>query len=178
MIEISSAEIDDLDEILAVHRVAFGSNIESSLVLALINDPTAHPVFSLVAKDQDQVVGHILFTRASFDPEVDLSLSILAPLAVSPNNQGKGIGGALIEQGLRQLTEHGVDLVFVLGYPDYYTRYGFKPAGSVGFEATYPIPEHLSDAWMFKTLSSDPVGRYRGKVVCAACLDQPEYWAE
>ena len=46
------------------------------------------------------------------------------------------------------MAESGVELVFVLGHPDYYPRHGFKPAGALGFEAPYPIPDKNVNAWM------------------------------
>ena len=50
-------------------------------------------------------------------------------LAIVPDAQKQGIGGKLIEQGLEFLSKSRVDLVFVLGHPEFYPRYGFKPAG-------------------------------------------------
>ena len=70
-----------------------------------------------------------------------VSVRILAPLAVLPEAQSTGIGGQLIKEGLNQLKKSGVDLVFVLGHPDYYPRSGFTTAGVLGYEAPYPIPE-------------------------------------
>ena len=66
-------------------------------------------------------------------------MAILAPLAVVPDAQGQGIGGALIEHGLSLLQRSGVGLVFVLGHPGYYPRHGFEPAGRLGFDAPFPI---------------------------------------
>lgn len=103
---------------------------------------------------------------------------ILAPLAVIPDFQKLGIGGKLIETGLEILSKSGTDLVFVLGYPEYYTRFGFKPATCLGFEAPYPIPAKHADAWMVQSLSQDVIGSVSGKVVCANTLNKPEYWRE
>jgi predicted N-acetyltransferase YhbS len=72
----------------------------------------------------------------------------------------------------------GVELVFVLGHPGYYPRFGFKPAGVLGFEAPYPIPEKHADAWMVRELRAGIIGSVRGKVVCADTLSRPEYWRE
>jgi putative acetyltransferase len=95
-----------------------------------------------------------------------------------PDAQKQGIGGKLIEHGLRNLSASGVDLVVVLGHPEYYPRYGFEPAANLGFDATYPIPEKNADAWMVLALRADAVGAFRGKVICADKLNKPEYWRE
>jgi len=169
----------DLDDILAVERAAFGSEIEAELVRELLNDPSAQPSLSLLAFEGEKAVGHILFTRARLEnADSSPSMSILAPLAVIPESQRKGIGGKLIGHGLRVLAASGVKLVFVLGHPGYYPRYGFCPAGCRGFEAPYPIPEKDADAWMVQGLVPGIIGTIKGKVLCADALDKPECWRE
>ena len=83
-----------------------------------------------------------------------------------------------MQRGLARLTESGCELVFVLGYPTYYPRFGFQPAGPAGLSAPYPIPEEHSDDWMVLELLEGRVGRIRGEVTCAAALDKPEHWRE
>jgi putative acetyltransferase len=134
---IREALNSDLDQVLSVERAAFGSDDEANPVRELIGDASAEPFVSLLAFQEGPAVGHILLTKAHLEPETPLSLSILAPLAVVPDAQKKGIGGKLIKSGLQVLSESGVDLVFVLGYPEYYPRYGFEPAGRLGFDVTY-----------------------------------------
>ena len=124
----------DLNNVLSVERDAFGSEEEADLVLNLLNDPTAEPRLSLLALHKHKAVGHILFTRGYLNPDVDLKVSILAPLAVIPDCQNQGVGGSLIREGLAILEKNGVDLVFVLGHPSYYPQHGFKPAVPEGFE--------------------------------------------
>ena len=175
---IRESSVSDLESMLSVERAAFESEEEANLVRKLINDPSAKPLVSLLAFHADQAVGHILFTKARLEPETPLSLSLLAPLAVVPEFQRKGIGSELIERGLKVLSESAVDLVFVLGYPDYYSRHGFKPAGKLGFDAPYPIPEKNADAWMVRALNPDAVKSFRGTVICADALDKPCYWHE
>lgn len=175
---IRTALDTELSDVLAVERAAFGSETEANLVKELLADASATPCLSLLAFEDDQAVGHILFTGARLEPETSLSISILAPLAVLPNFHRRGIGGQLVKQGLQHLTESGCDLVFVLGHSEYYPHYGFAPAGELGFEATYPIPEEVADAWMVQTLREDVIGNYSGKVICANALNKPEYWRE
>lgn len=176
---IREAESSDLEAVLKVERLAFGQDEEADLVRMLLNDRSAKPLLSLAAFRNDHAVGHILFTRVRLvDTSDEASAVILAPMAVIPEAQGQGIGGKLIREGLRLLAEKEVDLVFVLGHPEYYPRHGFMPAASLGFEAPYPIAEEHADAWMVQALRPDLIGRVTGTVVCADSLNRPEYWLE
>ena len=175
---IRESNSSDLEDLLAVERAAFGSEEEAELVQNLLNDPTAEPRLSLLAFHKQRAVGHILFTRAYLVPEIDLSVSILAPLAVIPEYQKQGIGGILIKEGQEILEKKGVDLVFVLGHPSYYPLHGFKSAVSAGFEPPYYISPEFTDAWMVQALTPEGWGSYQGHVNCAEALDRPEYWGE
>lgn len=175
---IREAKRTELEDVLAVERDAFGSDEEAELVNDLLRDPSAEPLLSLLAFENDKAVGHILFTKARLEPESSQSISLLAPLAVVPDSQGKGIGGKLIRHGLKLLSESGTDIVFVLGHPGYYPRHGFIPVGKHGYNAPYPIPEKDSDAWMFQSLNPKGLENYNGKVICAEKMNKPEYWRE
>jgi putative acetyltransferase len=168
----------DIENILFVEREAFNSNVEANLVKDLLADPSAKPVLSIIAFVKDQVVGHILFTAAHLLSIPKVEVSLLAPLAIIPKFQKQGVGGNLIKKGVELLSKSNVDLVFVLGYPKYYPRYGFIPAGKLGFEASYSIPEKDADAWMVLALRPDLIGKISGRVVCCDALDKPQYWRE
>ena len=165
-----------------VHRLAFGQRQGEEIArLAhdLFNDPTARPLLSLVCVEAKAITGHILFSKIDIVPcPQQVTARILAPLAVVPDAQTKGIGGMLIQEGLRQLSESNVDLVFVLGHPDYYPRSGFTPAGVHGFNAPYPIPPRHASAWMVQELREGIIGKVRGTVQCADFLNRPEHWTE
>ena len=149
------------------------------LVNDLLEDETAKPLLSLVAEKNGKLVGHILFTTARLQPEnQEPTIRILAPLAVSSDVQGEGVGGVLIREGLKQLAESDVDLVFVLGHPRYYPRFGFQTAGILGFEAPYTIPSEHADAWMVQELKTGRLAKNEGKIQCSEVLNQPQYWRE
>jgi putative acetyltransferase len=176
---IEMASDSDLEAVLSVERQAFGSDEEAELVCELLADPSAQPLLSLLASEDDRPVGHVLFTAARFEEDRGaVSIAILAPLAVVPAAQRRGIGGELVTRGIQLLSESGVDLVFVLGHPEYYPRHGFEPAGRLGFAAPFPIPDKNADAWMVQALRSDLLGSVRGTVVCADAMNRPEYWRE
>ena len=176
---IKKATDSDLNDVLRIETEAFGHSKESNLVNGLLNDDSAKPLLSLLAIDDDEAIGHILFTKVRITGNEDaLSAMILAPLAILPNAQGKGVGGKLIKEGLRQLSESNVDLVFVLGHPEYYPRFGFKPAGVRGFEAPFLIPDKDASAWMVQELRPGVIGNFSGKIICADTLNEPEHWRE
>ncbi len=167
----------DLNDILLVEREAFNSDKEAELTKALLADPTAKPLLSLMAFVENQPAGHILFTNARLlNAAREVTVSFLAPLAVMPRFQRRGVGGALVKKGLELLSSANVDLVFVVGRPAYYPRHGFTQAGKLGFETPYPIPEEHADAWMVRELRPDVIGHVSGRVICCEALSKPEFW--
>lgn len=176
---IRPAAASDIDDVLTIETQAFGYPKEAQLVNELLDDPTAKPLLSLLAFINDRPVGHILFTNVRLtNPESSTVTALLAPLAVLPDFQKQGVGGQLIQQGLQSLKSSGTQLVFVLGHPDYYPRFGFEPAGRLGFTAPYPIPEEYAGAWMVQALQPGVIGSISGTVVCADALNQPQHWRE
>lgn len=182
ILKIRHSTESDRTAIDNIHTSAFGQQQGPEiveLVNDLLDDETAKPLLSLVAETDGKLVGHILFTVARLLPEdQELSIRILAPLAVLDDFQGKGIGGVLIEEGLKELAESGVDLVFVLGHPGYYPKFGFQTAGLLGFQAPYPIPSQHADAWMVQELNTGVIGSIEGRVQCSKILNQPQHWRE
>ena len=180
--EIRKSTKSDVPDIRSVETAAFGGEKGkeiADLVNDLLADPTAKPLLSLVAIKDSKTVGHILFTKVKIiNSNHPVSAMILAPLAVHPNVQSQGIGGQLIQEGIKRLSESGVELIFVLGHPTYYPRYGFKTAGILGFEACHPIPNEHADAWMVQQLRPDVIGNISGKVQCSDVLNQPQHWRE
>lgn len=180
--QIISTEKMSNTDIMNVHKQAFGKEkgeVISRLVGDLLKDESAKPIYSFASVENGKMVGHILFSRVTIRGASEgFTAQILAPLAVLPDYQNRGIGSLLMREGLVELREAGEHLVFVLGHPDYYPRCGFTPAGRLGFEAPYSIPEEHSGAWMVQELSSGIIGNERGKVQCADSLSRPEHWRE
>ena len=173
---------DDFEALLVTHADAFGPDEGPEiveLVSELLEDETARPLLSLVAEVDGKHVGHVLFTAASVETsDRKPAASLLAPLAVMPQAQGRGIGTRLCNAGLERLRGSGVELVFVLGHPGYYPRFGFRPAGALGLDAPYPIPEKNADAWMVAELTPGLLGTVQGTLACAAVLRDEKYWRE
>ena len=167
----------DLNGVLLVEGAAFDGGQEVEFTRALLADPTAKPLISLMAFIDDQPAGHILFTAARL-VNSEVAVSFLAPLAVIPKFQRRGIGGSLIKNGLERLSKSGVDLVFVVGHPQYYPRHGFTQADKLGFETPYPMSAEHADAWMVRALRPDVIGSVAGKVICCDTLNKPELWQQ
>lgn len=180
-IQIRESKDDDFKIVMEVEEKAFDSIKEAELTADLLNDKTAKPTLSLLAFHENKAVGHILFTRLYINEMVSNQplIHILAPLAVIPEYQKQGIGGMLINEGLKRLKEMRSEMVFVLGHMEYYPKYGFIPdANKIGYSAPYPIPEKFADAWMVQSLNPKGFLINPGKMICAKELDKPEHWRE
>ncbi len=113
--------------VAAVVRAAFGGEDEVALIAQLRADGDA--LVSLVAVEDETVVGHILFSPLHVEVDgAPVPAAALAPVAVRPDRQNRGIGGQLIETGLAACRDAGIAAVVVLGHPDYYPRFGFSAA--------------------------------------------------
>ncbi len=138
----------DVDAIHAVHRAAFSTAMEADLVTALRADKGWLPALSLVAVDDDRVVGHVVCTRAHIGAAPALGLG---PLGVLPERQKQGIGGALMHAALGAADALDEPVVVLLGHPEYYPRFGFTPAAALGIDP--PTPEWTT-AFQVRTLST------------------------
>jgi putative acetyltransferase len=170
---------EDAAAVLDVERMAFGEESEAELVEALLVDPTARPLINLVAEEDGAIVGHVLFTHAVVHgADGDVDATILAPLAVVPAAQRRGVGLALGREGIAAAEKLGIGLVFVLGHIDYYPKLGFRPAAPLGFIAPYPIDPAVADAWMVLETRPDLIDSVTGTVRCADAMMHPEMWRE
>lgn len=122
---------------------AFGSDVEPRLVDALRASPDWIHGLSFVAEVEREIVGHVLFTRGLLDaPERLVDVLVLSPVSVAGAWQGCGIGSSLIRHALQQVATRPEPLVFLEGSPRFYPRFGFQPAGLLGFRRpSLRIPE-------------------------------------
>ena len=150
----------------AVNERAFGRPDEARLVDAVRDEVS--PCLSLVAELFGVVIGHALYTAVRVaSPDQEWIAMALGPIAVEPEHQRQGVGGLLIEVGLDGCRRTGHDVVFVLGDPGYYPRFGFRAARPLGL--CYPPCE--TDAFMVTELSDDAIGGRTGVVAYHAEFD-------
>jgi putative acetyltransferase len=134
VIEVREERPEDRHAVRRVEEAAFGREEEADIVDALRGDEAW--ALSLVALVDGEIAGHLLFSRG------DRAMA-LGPLAVLPSIQGSGVGTALMRAGLARVREP----IVLLGHPDYYTRFGFRPANPKGVTNQWGIDD---PAWMVR----------------------------
>jgi putative acetyltransferase len=160
--DIRPEEPGDIPAISELHRSAFGGETEVKIVEAVRASPAFIRDLSLVAVKDRRVVGHILLSLVPIETGGSRSYALaLAPIAVLPGCQKRGIGSLLVEEGLRRCRELGHSIVVVVGEPSFYTRFGFTPARARGLEAPFPVPD---EAFMVLELQGGTCGGIRGMV--------------
>jgi putative acetyltransferase len=128
---IRREQADDVPAVANIHAAAFTGDLETNLVTALRASDAWLPPLSLVAEDNDRVVGHVVCTRAHVGPTPVLGLG---PLGVLPPHQKRGVGSALMHAVLGAADALDEPVVVLLGHIDYYPRFGFRPALEYGIE--------------------------------------------
>ena len=155
---------DDVDAVGAVTTEAFGRPDEAGLVERL--RARARPYLALVAVADSAVVGHIVFAPITLHCyQAPYTITALAPMAVRPAWQRRGIGSALVREGLAACRAAGHDVVVVVGHPAFYARFGFGPARPRGLMSEPPFPD---ETFMVAELTPDALRGRRGVVLYSA----------
>jgi putative acetyltransferase len=155
----------DIPHIRDIVAHAFGQRAEADLVDQLRADGDL--LISLVAvAESGELVGHILFSRLRIEGAHGrlAEAAALAPLAVRPEYQGKGVGSALAKAGIKACTARGLEAIIVLGDPKFYRRFGFSAATASSLRSPYP-----GDAFMALELKPGAL-RAKGTVRYAAAF--------
>lgn len=138
----------EMDLVADIHSRAFGSspmghNGEAELVRELHADGDV--MCSLVAELDGALIGHVLFSQMKVEADgIPLRAAGLAPVAVLPVAQNKGVGAALIYNALEQLAADGFQISFVLGHPDYYPRFGYRAELAAPFASPFAGPHFMA----------------------------------
>jgi putative acetyltransferase len=149
---------EDENVIDQINREAFGQPDEADIISRLRHRGVL--TISLVAVQDGKPVGHIAFSPVIVESEDSEFGGIsLGPIAVLPTYQHRGIGSELIQAGLEECRRLGHELVFVLGYPEYYPRFGFVPAKPQGIDCEFKVPD---EAWMIMELREGTLDGRRG----------------
>ena len=148
---------EDIQSIRAIVHAAFGAVGEANLVDGLRRSGAL--TLSVVAVVGSRIVGHVAFSPVTIaGPHLALAL---APMAVAPDCQRRGIGSALIRWSLEECRRLQCGVVIVVGEPTYYSRFGFTPASPFGIECPFPVPP---EAFMVLELSHGAASECRGMV--------------
>ncbi|MEZ5967513.1 MAG: N-acetyltransferase [Hyphomonas sp.] len=131
---------EDMDAIVALNDAAFGGKEEGAITRQLHADGDS--LLSLIAHQNEEVVGHIEFFRILIDGQP--AGVGLGPMSVRRGVQGQGIGSGLIRMGLIPLSARAETIVFVLGHPDYYPKFGFSAEAAKPFRAVWSGPAFMA----------------------------------
>jgi putative acetyltransferase len=154
----------DVASIRDIVRAAFAGEQEADLVDDLRRDGDL--LLSMVAEDADQLVGHIGFSRVWISHQAQRAPGVsLAPLSVAPEHRRRGIGAALVKAGHAQLRAAGERVVFVLGDPGYYGRFGYVLPAAAAFDCVYAGPH-------FQALALTELAPKAGAIAYAAAFDR------
>lgn len=160
MLEIRLESVGDAVAIRHVNEQAFGRQNEADLVDAL--RAAEEDIISLVAVQDEQIVGHIMFSPVRIEStEETREATGLGPMAVLPTYQRQGIGSRLVEKGLEVCRERDFTIAVVLGHPTYYPRFGFVPSKPLGIQWEQDVPE---DVFMVLALTDNALADVKGIV--------------
>lgn len=143
-----------------------------SLVNRMLTETGNVDLFSFVACNEQKIIAGIIFTRLTFQSEINAF--ILSPVAVHPDYQSQGVGQALINHGLEYLRLQGVELVFTYGDPSYYSKVGFQQISEELINA--PQKMSMPRGWLCQSLEGKEIEAIAGPSCCVPALNQPEYW--
>lgn len=137
----------DHDPVQSLIAAAFAQADEAELVEAVRE--SGDVLFELVAETAQGLAGHILFCRGRIESELSSGdrfreTAILGEMAVAPDRQNSGIGAALLHAGLARLDDGQEAIVFVVGHPDYYDRFGFTAAAAKPFSCKWQGPTFMA----------------------------------
>lgn len=150
MVQIRKEQPGDVEAVRRINHRAFECDEEADVVDLLRR--TCDEYLAFVATVDEKIVGHILFTPATLDGSPLVGMG-LAPMAVDPGFQNRGIGSLLVRRGLEHLKASGCPFVIVLGHPEYYPRFGFELASTHGLACQWEgVP---NEAFMIQVFDSE-----------------------
>ena len=124
------------------------------------------------AYENGSLIGAIFFTRLRFNESI--LVYMLAPVAVRTEQQGKGVGQALIKHGLGELKKRSVDIAITYGDPSFYARVGFEPLSENVIQA--PLKLSMPFGWLGQSLTGEPIPTIRARPTCVMEFNDPVYW--
>jgi putative acetyltransferase len=142
--------------------------LSSQLASAIDNND----IICFGVREKEMLIGTIFFTRLYFRKAIQIFM--LAPVAVSTEYQGQGIGQALIKHGLHELRNHSVSAVVTYGDPSFYSKVGFQALSENVIQA--PLKLSMPFGWLGQSLTGDPIAAINERPVCVKEFNNPIYW--
>lgn len=146
--------------------------IIGNLVSKLSSGIDNENIICLGVYENESLVGSIFFTRLRFDESIRVYM--LAPVAVSTEHQGKGIGQALINFGLNELKSRSVDVVITYGDPSFYSKVGFQTLPESVIQA--PLKLSMPEGWLGQCLTGGVIPTINERPTCVKEFNDPTYW--
>lgn len=143
-----------------------------ALVKNQLNDTPANDIYVITAEDSDALVGACIFTRLTFEQD-DRTVFILAPVAVTTEKQGQGIGKKLLAYGFQVLRDANVDIIMTYGDPNFYSKAGFEAVNESDTAAPFKL--EYPHGWLGLSLNSQ-LSPLKGPSHCVSALNNPAYW--
>lgn len=169
-IRIRPETADDMPAITRVVEMAFATDAEARLVDAIRESDRFIAELSLVAEEDGEIVGHVMISHADLHHEGEVAcVAILAPVAVAPEAQGRGIGAALVRESVNRADQMGEPMVVLEGSPRYYERLGFEPSSRHGIHMDLPDWAPPEAAQVIRLSRYDP--SMRGRLVLPPAFD-------
>lgn len=137
---VRDATPEEKPAILDLNTRAFGRPDEARIIEQL--DKEGDSLLHSVAEMEGQIIGHAMYYSVRVLGK--LGAVGLGPMCVDPWFQKEGVGKGLIDWGLTALQKAGVSVVFVLGHPDYYTKFGFSTDAAAPFQAPWQGPHFMA----------------------------------
>lgn len=142
IIKVREEAPEDYRDITEINDLAFGRKQEGQLIVNLRNRPEFIKELSLVACSGKRSVGHILFFPITISAKgSEFETLSLGPMSVLPDFQKKGVGGALVINGMKKAEKMGFKSIVVLGHPGYYPKFGFSRSSAWRIKAPFDTPD-------------------------------------
>ena len=150
-ITVRKEDAADIKAIDVVHMSAFEGDQEVGLIDTLRKSSSFLPDLSLVAEFKERIVGHILLSKVVIQHGAkSADILALAPMAVVPSQSHRGIGSDLVTAAINVAKDNNFDAIVVVGHPEFYKRFGFKPAAEFGLHCNLPVPDEIVTAMELK----------------------------
>ena len=166
-------------EVVSLFKSVFSSSegekegkLIEGLALDLSSNIDNEKIICYGAYEGDSLIGSIFFTFLHFsDP---ILIYMLAPVAVSTEHQGKGVGQALIKYGLNELKKRSVAVAITYGDPSFYSRVGFETLSEKDIRA--PLKLSMPEGWLGQSLTEEPIPTINERPTCVEEFNDPVYW--